>query len=106
VAEYHYRLIDSEGRSWGFSSLTNSGAAVEVPAQGEVVIPLGPPLRPSVAVTSPEEGHLALTVSLTGAGGEQIGSVNLGSAGRPPRPQARILDAKGRELGVVDFHFG
>jgi hypothetical protein len=105
LSECHYRLSDSTGRSWRFSSLTDSGAVLEVPANGEAKISLGPPLVPKVAVTVPEEGNLALTMGLTGTGGEIVNAVHLVS-GKPPRPQARIRDANGRELGVVDFHFG
>jgi hypothetical protein len=102
----HYQLAESVNRVWRFSSLNTSGTMVDVPAEGEVKLAMGPPFEPKVTVTIPEEGHLALSISLAGAGGEMVNSVQLATMGRPPRPQARILDSSGRELGLVDFHFG
>jgi hypothetical protein len=111
AGKYHlfrvqYRLADPSGRRWHFLGQARAGTMVEVPAKGEVKVPLGPPLVPKVALTSPEAGRLVLDVSVSGNGGETYRAVHFGAGETPPVPKARILDAGGRELAVLDFHYG
>jgi hypothetical protein len=104
--QVHYRLADRSGRRWQFTGKARAETVVEVPAGGEVQVPLGLPLVPRVAVASPEAGRLSLNVTVSGAGGETYSFVRFGAAELPPVPKARILGADGRELALLDFHYG
>jgi hypothetical protein len=101
-----YRLTDPAGKPWGFSASANAGVTVEVLAQKEVMLPFGPPFVTKVDFAAPEKGQLTLNLTLTGTGGESYSFAYVGDREKPPVPRARILDATGRELALLDFHFG
>jgi hypothetical protein len=101
-----YRVADPSGRDWELFAQGSNGPAVEVPAGGEVKLPFGPPLAARLEART-DRGRLALNLTLTGSGGEVYGDVHFaGSRGRPPAPKARITDAAGKELALVDFRYG
>jgi hypothetical protein len=78
---------------------------VDVVAEQTTKLPLGPPIVPKVLVTQ-AGGDLNLVLSLRGAGGEVYREVHIGSDNKPPVPKVRITDEGGRELTVLDFHYG
>jgi hypothetical protein len=106
LLQCNYRLTDQTGKRWGFSASTTEGVTVEVPAQGTAKLPFGPPFVPKIDVAPPEKGQLTLNLKLLGAGGESYSFAYFGDREKPPVPKARIVDAGGRELAVLDFHFG
>jgi hypothetical protein len=102
----NYRVTHS-GQCWQFSaSARGGGSAIEVPAEATVKVPFGPPFVPKVQAA--EAGaDLGLSLVLRGAGGEVYDNVYRGgNYQRPPVPRARILDARDRELALLDFHYG
>jgi hypothetical protein len=101
-----WRVYDKSRRFWEFSGQGPAGASLEVPAAGELKLPLGPPLSPTIAVSPPEAGRITLLLSLLGAGGESYRLVRLNNTENPPIPRARIVDSGGHELAVVVFHYG
>jgi hypothetical protein len=106
LTECVYRLREKSGPIWEFIGQGPEGATVVVPAGGEVKFPLGPPLTPTIDVSPPEEGRITLLLNLAGGAGETYSLIRVNGTATPPVPKGRIVDASGRELAVLVFHYG
>jgi hypothetical protein len=108
-----YRLHDAtyritkQGKEWHFNARAEGKATeIDVPPDGVVKVPFGAPFVPKIQVSA-NGNDLALNLQLTGSGGEVYQNVYLGNNyERPPVPRARIVDAQGKELALLDFHYG
>jgi len=108
LLQCNYRLTDKNGRCWQFflQADDGQGKSVEVHTAKAVTMPVGPPLVPKVKVTSEPGNELILNLELRGACGEHVSNVQVGNQERPPAPKAKIIDSAGRELAMLDFHYG
>jgi hypothetical protein len=102
----HYQ-IPIDGKTWKFQGQCGTtGAAIDVPPDGEVKVPFGAPLVPKIQV-SDGGTELHFNLELRGAGGEVYNDVQIGdNYQRPPVPKVKVLDASDRELAQLDFHYG
>jgi hypothetical protein len=108
-----YRLLQGEYRvsrdgaaDWRFAAHADDAPFyIDVPPEGIVQVPFGPPLVAEVRIT--RSGlDLILDLKLRGTGGELYNDVSSGKHGRPPVPRLEIRDAAGRKLDSLDFHYG
>jgi hypothetical protein len=108
LQEGSYRLTGRNGKDWRFLFKANgeSEGKIEVLAGRTTPMALGPPLLPKVTVTEDAGNQLALNLQLQGAGGELVTDVRVGPGEKPPPPRAKIIDATGREVALLDFHYG
>jgi hypothetical protein len=103
-----YEMKDKSGKVWKFSGRMDDRTrpAIRVTERQATLIPFGPPLVPKVLATTVSKGNVTLNLSLRGAGGEVYDNVTMDQWQRPPVPKARITDSSGRELALLDFHYG
>ena len=107
LVQCSFRLQDRAGRCWAFAARYGADEFVEVRAGGAAHLRLGPPLVPAVEVGPLLKGKVNFTLGLRGAGGEVYTEVRFDANERPAAPRARVLDAAtGRELALLDFHYG
>ncbi len=106
--EYGYRLTDENGKPWRFlfQSDRGKGKTVSVLPGKTANMPLGPPLVPKVSVARASDNQLTLSLEIRDAGDELLTSAQIGKNERPPAPKARISDSTGRQLALLDFHYG
>ncbi len=104
--DYHVR--DESGKLWNvFTKVDGGNKTLLVTADADTKLPFGPPLVARVSAASTTRGdELTLDLTLAGAAGEICDGL-ADERGRPPAaPKVKITDSAGRELALLDFHYG
>jgi hypothetical protein len=102
----NYKVMQ-DGKAWKFRARAGAKMPeIVVPPDGDAKIAFGAPLTPKIHA-APQGDNVTLSLELRGAGGEIYDDVQIGdNYQRPPVPKAKLLDANGKELALVDFHYG
>jgi len=83
----------------------SEGARLVVPAAGSTSFQLTTPLRAKVTAIRGAPNDFDFQLNLTTSSGETI--ANIAQDGqRPPEPMLKLVDAAGREVAALKFHYG
>ena len=83
----------------------SEGARLVVPAAGSASFQLTTPLRAKVTAIRGAPNDFDFQLNLTTSSGETI--ANIAQDGRrPPEPMLKLVDASGREVAALKFHYG
>jgi hypothetical protein len=106
LIRFQYALNDPAGRRWVFSGGGENRVNITVPPNETSALPIGLPLVPKVEVTRIDNERLALTLRMHGAANETYNEIFYNAGIKPPVPKVRLFDSAGKELTLLDFHYG
>jgi hypothetical protein len=99
---------DRDGSIWIAQGTRYQGAeeAPKLSVQADTTLPpLGTPLMARLKVDPGGGREFQYTLSLTAASGEEIGDVTRNGQ-RMPEPRLKVVNAQGKEIANVPFHYG
>lgn len=95
---------DDAGTPWMLRS-SGGDQPFEVPADGTLALPIGPPLVTKVAVQQ-RERTVSVDLALVGQAGEQYAPGAMKGKERMPPPKLEIVDEAGKVLQTGQFEYG